>query len=99
MERRKWHLGKEIPLPLIFAVVVQSIGIVWWARGLTSEVARLTDQIREQKEERYTQADARKDRDWLNLLIQGSREREAETLRRINNIEQDVGLLKQRTIK
>ena len=27
----RWHVGKEIPLALIFALFVQTAGWVWWA--------------------------------------------------------------------
>lgn len=31
--RERWHVGKEIPLAFIAAIVVQTASAVWWARG------------------------------------------------------------------
>ena len=40
-ERRKkesWHLDKKVPLSIILAIFVQTIGLVWWAVQLDSRV-------------------------------------------------------------
>lgn len=29
----RWHVGKEVPLALIFGMLVQTGAAVWWARG------------------------------------------------------------------
>lgn len=31
-----WHLDKRVPVAIIFAIIVQTSGIVWWA-GQTSQ--------------------------------------------------------------
>lgn len=31
--RERWHVGKEVPLALIFGMLVQTGAAVWWARG------------------------------------------------------------------
>lgn len=31
--RERWHFGKEVPLALIFGMLVQTGAAVWWARG------------------------------------------------------------------
>lgn len=51
-----WHLDKRVPVVLISTIVVQTIGIVWWAATLDHQV--------EQHERRLVQlesADARLD--------------------------------------
>jgi len=27
--KEKWHAGKEIPVALIFAIIIQTAGVVW----------------------------------------------------------------------
>ena len=44
-ERRGWHIGKEVPAALIVTLFVQTVGIVWWAAGLTSEVRELSRRV------------------------------------------------------
>tara|TARA_R100001086_G_scaffold249570_1_gene189774 strand:- start:1433 stop:1783 length:351 start_codon:yes stop_codon:yes gene_type:complete len=44
MEPRKkeeWHLNKGVPISLIFAIFVQTVGIVWWAASMDARVAAL----------------------------------------------------------
>lgn len=38
---REWHLDKKVPIALIAALMVQTGGLVWWARGLDARVAAL----------------------------------------------------------
>lgn len=40
---KHWHLDKKVPLALIFAIGVQTIGIAWWGATLTSRVASLEE--------------------------------------------------------
>jgi hypothetical protein len=40
-DRRHWHIGREIPLAVIFAILVQTVGIVWWASSLSGRVDQL----------------------------------------------------------
>jgi hypothetical protein len=51
-ERRKWHVGKEIPVTVILALALQTGGFVWWLASLSAKVeetgrtiARLEAQI------------------------------------------------------
>lgn len=36
-----WHLDKRIPIAIIVALVCQTGGAVWWARGLDARVETL----------------------------------------------------------
>lgn len=36
-----WTLDKRVPLAIIFALIVQSTGIVWWGASLNERVAQL----------------------------------------------------------
>lgn len=57
----KWHVGKEIPLALIFAIVVQTGGWIWWAATLSAKVEDLSLQIAAISADKYTATDAKKD--------------------------------------
>ena len=39
-----WHLDKRVPIALIAALVMQTVGTVWWASGLNTRVAQLEQQ-------------------------------------------------------
>ena len=57
----KWHVGKEIPLALIFAIIVQTGGWIWWAATLSTKVEDLSLQIAALSADKYTATDAKKD--------------------------------------
>ena len=40
-EEEPWHLDKRVPVALIFTLLVQTAGIVWWASSITERVVRL----------------------------------------------------------
>ena len=66
-ERRSehWHVGKEIPLALIFALFVQTSGWIWWAATQSAKLDTLTNMISEFKQAQYTQSDNRRDMEVL----------------------------------
>ena len=33
-----WHLDKRVPVAIIFALLFQTVGAIWWASGLTQQV-------------------------------------------------------------
>lgn len=35
---KRWHLDPKIPIGLIFALLVQTAGLVWWASNLSASV-------------------------------------------------------------
>lgn len=35
---RKWHVGKEIPLAMVGAIFLQTVGVVWGAATLNAKV-------------------------------------------------------------
>jgi len=43
--RQSWHIGKEVPAALIFTMFAQTIGVVWWAAGLTGEVRDIARRV------------------------------------------------------
>lgn len=38
VERRGWHVGREIPVAVLIGLVIQTCSFVWWLAGLSSTV-------------------------------------------------------------
>ena len=38
MSNEPWHLSKSVPLSIIFAVVVQTVTLVWFIAGLNANI-------------------------------------------------------------
>lgn len=47
-EAPRWQVDRHIPVALIFAIIVQSIGLVTWAANLTTRVSTLEEQVKAQ---------------------------------------------------
>lgn len=90
----KWHVGKEIPLVLIGAFILQICAIVWSYTTLTNKVDALVESYRELRIERYSKEDARRDRDYILQLTASQNQRDLEQDRRITSIEQAIGDLR-----
>ncbi len=92
MDRRHWHVGKEIPLALVFVLVGQSIGFIWSIAGLYNRVDNLAIAFSEAKAERYTKEDARAARELYTFQSESQRQRDIEQDRRITILESLVNL-------
>lgn len=86
----RWHVGKEIPIAVLLAVVAQTFGGIWWAASLSAKIDSAIAQIVEFKLERYTKEDARRDRELFLQLIEQQRQRDAEHERRIGDVESTI---------
>jgi len=89
-ERRaaqRWHVGKEIPIAVLFAVLMQTAGGLWWAASLSAKIDSAIAQLAEFRAERYTKDDARRDRELFLQLIEQQRQRDAEHERRLSLVE------------
>ena len=42
---RHWHLDRRVPIALIITIVMQTVGIVWWAASLSERVTVLEQQF------------------------------------------------------
>ena len=38
MSNEPWHLSKSVPLSIIFAVIVQTVTLVWFIAGLNASI-------------------------------------------------------------
>lgn len=77
----KWHIGKEIPLALLFLMAGQTAVGIWWAATQTAKTDTLIQMVAEFRNNQYTKDDARRD----NEL---STSRHHENKRRIDVLEQ-----------
>lgn len=41
----QWHLDRRVPIALIMAIGVQTVGIVWWAATISSRVEVLEQRL------------------------------------------------------
>lgn len=57
----KWHVGKEIPIALILAMLLQTGGWIWWAATMSAKMDSLSFQVASLTSAQYTQTDATKD--------------------------------------
>ena len=40
-----WHLDKRVPVAIIFALLVQSAGVVWWASNIASRQGQVEARV------------------------------------------------------
>lgn len=92
----KWHVGKEIPIVLILAVLAQTAGGIWWMAQLGAKLDSAVLSITEFKAERYTREDARRDRELLEQKFVLGTAADRELDRRISSMEQRVDRLERR---
>lgn len=59
--RRRWHIGREVPVAVMMTLLFQTGGIVWWAANITAKLETLTSQVAELRAEKYTARDAVRD--------------------------------------
>lgn len=78
--REGWHVGKEIPLAMIFAIVMQTMGAIWWAATLSAKLDDLSYQVAALTADKYTKSDAEKDQKYAE-------QRFSDIERRITNME------------
>lgn len=78
----KWHIGKEIPLALVFLFLGQTAMGVWWAATQTAKTDTLIQMFAEFKKEQYTMSDARRDSE-LYAARHNENRRRIEALERV----------------
>lgn len=44
-DSRHWHLDKRVPVALIFAMCVQTAGIVWWGATTSERLSNLERRV------------------------------------------------------
>ena len=46
-QERHWHLDRRVPVALIVTIIMQTIGIVWWAASISARVQVLERRLDE----------------------------------------------------
>ena len=62
-QRERWHVGKEIPLTLLFGMLVQLVIAAAFVSDLKNEIKVTAARVEEIWRDRYTRLDAQKDAD------------------------------------
>lgn len=44
-EDKQWHLDKRVPISLLLAILLQTIGVVWWGATMAEKVVVLKDRM------------------------------------------------------
>ena len=86
-QTERWHVGREIPLAVIFGLVVQTVGLVWFAATQTAKLDNVIGIMTEYRVAQYTQSDARRDQDLQAGRSANNARRIDETVRRIEALE------------
>lgn len=76
----RWHVGKEIPIAIIFAIALQTMGGIWFAATYVAKIDTLTTLMSEFKASQYTRDDARRDNESINTRV-------GDLLRRVERVE------------
>jgi hypothetical protein len=87
----RWHIGKEVPLAILIALVLQTGGGVWWLAQVSAKIDYAIATMEEFKRERYTREDARRDRELLEARVEANRAKDVEHERRLDMIERGAG--------
>lgn len=82
-----WHVGKEVPIAVLFTLVVQTGGGIWWLAQLSAKIDSAISTLDEFRVERYTREDARRDRELVMAVIEQQRQRDQDLERRMALVE------------
>ena len=44
-EDTRWHLDKRVPIALVFLIITQTAGAVWWASAVNGSIAALERRV------------------------------------------------------
>lgn len=58
-EKERWHVGKEVPIVLICTLIIQTIGVVWWAATISAEVRQVSTELQIVRSNQFTSVEAR----------------------------------------
>lgn len=82
--KESWHVGKEIPITVIIAILAQTGALIWYLAAFTSTVSAnqkrldeklddLSNQVASLSADKYTQHDAARDMALVNEKIENLR--------------------------
>lgn len=83
----RWHVGKEIPIAVIFGLFIQTGGLIWFAATQTAKLDNLVIMMSDFRASQYTQADARRDQEIQLARSTNNSKRIDEITRRVEVLE------------
>lgn len=78
--KTSWKIDKQIPLALIFSILLQCGVGIWWGATLTNNLENVATQVKEIRIDIYTIRDADKDKALINHKVD-------DVTRRVQNLE------------
>lgn len=73
--KESWHVGKEIPIAMLFAIAVQTGGAIWWAASMNAKLDSLSYQVASLTADKYSMHDAEKDQALVNEKLDNLKSR------------------------
>ena len=86
-DNEKWHVGKEIPLAVLFTLMIQTGGGIWWLAQVSSKIDYAISTLQTFQAERYTREDARRDKELMLQIVETMRQRDSEHERRLDALD------------
>jgi hypothetical protein len=86
-KREQWHVEKGVPLAVLFTLIVQTGGGIWWLAQVSSKIDYAVQTLQTFQNERYTKEDGRHDREYLTQSLTPLQQKDAEFERRIQLLE------------
>jgi hypothetical protein len=86
-QQEKWHVGKEVPLAVLFTLMVQTGGGIWWLAQVSSKIDYAVQTLQTFQAERYTREDARRDKELMLSVVEALKQKESDMERRIGVME------------
>lgn len=82
-KKEKWHVEKGIPLSLIYTLIAQTVAFIVGATVLYMKVEGVVKTVEAFSVSRYTQEDAKRDREFAALSYRLLELKDAELERRV----------------
>ena len=83
----RWHVGKEVPLSMLFALLVQTVLFAAFISDLKNEVRSTGSRVEEIWRDRYTRLDAAKDAELTRARDEVQNARVEDHERRLRELE------------
>lgn len=86
----QWHVAREIPIAVLLTLVLQTGAGVWFLASLSAKVDSTLETLREFRQERYTKADAERDRELFRQALAAMNAAHVDISRRLEKLESEA---------
>lgn len=69
IEDKRWHLDKKVPLAIIFALVLQTVGAIWWAAQIDNRVSAIEGWVKTNNTVASKLAVIEEGQRWIKLIL------------------------------